>query len=80
MIEHSSSRQQMRITLFMFERGATWPSFYTFEKSKAKEIWTLDMKYHVKLKKNLEKRGAHHLEKRRVCQEDPSNKKIKVCE
>ena len=38
------------------------------------------MKYHVKLKKNLEKRGAHHLEKRRVCQEDPNNKKIEVCD
>ena len=36
------------------------------------------MKYHVKLKKNLEKRGAHHLEKRRVCQEDPNNKKMKI--
>ena len=38
------------------------------------------MKYHVKLKKNLEKRGAHHLEKKRVCQEDPNNKKIEVCD
>ena len=37
------------------------------------------MKYHVKFKKNIEKRGAHHLEKRRVCQEDPNNKKIEVC-
>ena len=38
------------------------------------------MKYHVKFKKNIEKRGAHHLEKRRVCQEDPNNKKIEVCD
>ena len=38
------------------------------------------MKYHVKRKKNFEKRGAHHLEKRRVCQEDPNNKKIEVCD
>ena len=46
------------------------------------------MKYHVKLKKNLKKRGARHLEKRRAhhlkkgraCQEDPSNKKIEVCD
>ena len=38
------------------------------------------MKYHVKLKKNLEKRGACHLGKRRVCQEDPNNKKIEVCD
>ena len=36
------------------------------------------MKYHVKLKKNLEKRGARHLEKRRVCQEDSNNKKIEI--
>ena len=30
--------------------------------------------------KNLEKRGACHLEKRRVFQEDPNNKKTKVCD
>ena len=30
--------------------------------------------------KNLEKRRAHHLEKRRVCQEDPNNKKIELCD
>ena len=38
------------------------------------------MKHHVKLKKNLEKKGAYHLEKRRVCQEGPNNKKIEVCD
>ena len=30
--------------------------------------------------KNLEKRIAHHLKKGRACQEDPSNKKIEVCD
>ena len=60
--------------------ATTWPSFYAFEKLKVKEIQALDMKYHVKLKKNLEKRGAHHVEKKRVCQEDPNNKKIEVCD
>ena len=34
------------------------------------------MKYHVELK-NLEKRRAHHLKKRRAYQENPSNEKIK---
>ena len=42
------------------------------------------MKYHVefkkKKKKKLEKRRARHLKKRRACQEDPNNKKIKVCD
>ena len=30
--------------------------------------------------KNLEKRRARHFEKRRVCQEDPNNKKIELCD
>ena len=40
------------------------------------------MKYHVELKKkkNLEMRRARHLKKGRACQEDPSNKKIDVCD
>ena len=39
------------------------------------------MKYHVEFKKKkLEKRRARHLKKRRACQEDPNNKKIKVCD
>ena len=31
-------------------------------------------------KKNLEKRIARHPKKGRACQEDPSNKKIEVCD
>ena len=30
--------------------------------------------------KNLEKRRASHLKKGRACREDPSNKKIEVCD
>ena len=30
--------------------------------------------------KNLENRRARHLKKGRACQEDPNNKKIKVCD
>ena len=30
--------------------------------------------------KNLEKRRARHLKKRRAYQEDPNNKKIEVCD
>ena len=38
------------------------------------------MKYHVELKKKIEKGRARHLKKGRASQEDPNNKKIDVCD
>ena len=38
MIDHSYSRQQTRITLFMFERGQQCGLFFTPSKIEAKEI------------------------------------------
>ena len=65
----------------MFERGQKRGLVFMPSKNWRKRDQGL--RYEVSCwvkKKKFEKRKARHLKKRRACQEDPNNKKIKVCD
>ena len=68
MIDHSSSCQQTRIVLFMFEQRQKHGLVSTPSKSWSKR--DLDLRHEVSCwakKKNLEKRRARRLKKGRAC-------------